>query len=179
MMDMDACHVLLGRPWHYDVDATYKGRDNTFMFWWLNKKIVLVPQSSSPDNNPAIKEDKPVFSTVMGSIFHTEAREQGFVLALMVKGQSEATVEIPPLAQQVLVDFPDLSPTELPSELPPMRHIQHHIDLMPGASFPNLPHYRMSPAEYSELQRQVNELLDKGLIRDSMSPCTVPALLIP
>ena len=25
VMDMDACHSLLGRLWHYDVDATYKG----------------------------------------------------------------------------------------------------------------------------------------------------------
>ena len=33
VIDMDACHILLGRLWHYDVDATYKGRDNTFVFW--------------------------------------------------------------------------------------------------------------------------------------------------
>ena len=45
VVDMDACIILLGRSWHYDVDATYKGRDNTFVFWWFDKKIVLMPQS--------------------------------------------------------------------------------------------------------------------------------------
>lgn len=34
VVDMDACHVLLGRPWQYDVDATYRGCDNTYTFWW-------------------------------------------------------------------------------------------------------------------------------------------------
>ena len=32
VVDMDACHILLGRSWHYDVAATYKGLDNTFVF---------------------------------------------------------------------------------------------------------------------------------------------------
>ena len=50
---------------------------------------------------------------------------------------------------------------------------------MPRATLPNLPHYRLNPAQRAELQKHVEDLLRRGLVRESQSPCVVPALLAP
>ncbi|XP_042050223.1 uncharacterized protein LOC121795708, partial [Salvia splendens] len=85
----------------------------------------------------------------------------------------------PLIVQSVLQEFEDVFPEELPSELPPMRGIEHQIDLLPGSSLPNRAAYKANPKETQELQRQVEELLAKGLIRESLSPCAVPVILVP
>jgi hypothetical protein len=63
--------------------------------------------------------------------------------------------------------------------LSPIRGIEHQIDFVPGASIPNRSAYRSNPEETKELQRQVEELMLKGYIRESMGPCVVPVLLVP
>ena len=38
VIEMDTCHILLGRPWQFDRDVTYKGKANTCSFFWHSRK---------------------------------------------------------------------------------------------------------------------------------------------
>ncbi|KAH0660316.1 hypothetical protein KY289_029064 [Solanum tuberosum] len=76
-------------------------------------------------------------------------------------------------------NFDDVFPDDTPKGLPPLRGIEHQIDIVPGSQLPNRPAYRRNTEETKELQRQVEELLEKGFVRERMSPCSVPVLLVP
>jgi hypothetical protein len=78
-----------------------------------------------------------------------------------------------------LEEFVDIVVKELPHSLPPIRSIIHHIDLIPGASLPNKIAYRLKPQENEEVKRQVQDLMDKGLVREILGPCVVPIVLNP
>jgi hypothetical protein len=82
--------------------------------------------------------------------------------------------DLPEEVQELLDNFVDIVVDEMPNSLPPIRSISHHIDLIPGASLSNKEAYRLTARENEEVRNQVQELLDKGLVRESLSPCVVP-----
>jgi hypothetical protein len=40
---MEACHILLGRPWQFDTDCLHHGRSNQYSLMHNDKKILLLP----------------------------------------------------------------------------------------------------------------------------------------
>ena len=79
----------------------------------------------------------------------------------------------------LLQDFDDLFCEEIPYGLPPLRGIEHQIDFISSASIPNQLAYKANLEETKEIQRQVDELLQKGFVRESLSPCSVPVIVVP
>ncbi|XP_022549222.1 uncharacterized protein LOC111201466 [Brassica napus] len=180
---MDVSHIILGRPWQYDREVIHNGKTNTHSFIFQGRKITLLPSpekdltTSTSQQQPESKQNLLIISRAQ---FELELRASRPIFALVAT--SPATIQqqpAPPAFLPLLKEFDDLFPTDLPAGLPPLRDIQHQIDLVPNAVLPNRAHYRMSPEEHEELRRQVEDLLNKGYVRESLSPCAVPALLIP
>ncbi|GKB83406.1 gag-pol polyprotein [Tanacetum coccineum] len=117
VVPMDACHVLLGRPWQFDRKTKHDGFKNTYTFEKDGTIIILGPFDLR-------KETRTHFLS-----------------------QTEFIAEVDPIPRRAVI--------------------------------PHKSAYRMNPKEHEELQRQVQELLNKGSIRESMSPCAVPVLLVP
>ncbi|XP_073356352.1 uncharacterized protein [Aegilops tauschii subsp. strangulata] len=83
---------------------------------------------------------------------------------------------LPPEVATVLQEYKDVF-TE-PSTLPPQRLGDHKIPLIPGTQPVSVRPYRYTPQQKDEIQRQVKEMLRKGIIRPSSSPFASPVLLI-
>jgi len=180
VIPMDVCHLLLGRPWQYDRNVVHDGRMNTYTLEKDGRTHRLLP----------IK-DKKVRPEVSNTILLMSGKElltemekkvdpQFFVVRKpKVVLTSTRVDDLPDEIQELLGEFADIIVDELPRSLPPMRSVSHHIDLIPGASLPNKAAYRLTPQENEEVKTQVQELLDKGLVRESLSPCAVPTVLSP
>ena len=87
------------------------------------------------------------------------------------------SLEFPPEVSQILTDYSDIMPENLPNKLPSLRDIQYATDFMLGSSLPNLPYYTMNPTKHVELRRHVDELLRKDFARERLCPCVAPRYL--
>nr|GFA43756.1 retrotransposon protein, putative, Ty3-gypsy subclass [Tanacetum cinerariifolium] len=77
----------------------------------------------------------------------------------------------------IVSEFPDVFPDELPG-IPPVRKVEFSIKLIPGAEPISKAPYRMAPIELKELKDQLQELLERGFIRPSVSPWGAPVLFV-
>ncbi|XP_071918796.1 uncharacterized protein [Coffea arabica] len=98
---------------------------------------------------------------------------QGFIAFLINTPSDQVKLE------DVLVvrEFLDVFPEELMT-LPPEREVEFKIDLVPGTAPISKTPYRMAPAELKELKIQLQDLLEKGFVKESDSPWGAPVLFV-
>jgi hypothetical protein len=44
VIPLEACSLLLGRPWQYDTDSLHHGRSNHYYFMFKGQKIIIHPK---------------------------------------------------------------------------------------------------------------------------------------
>jgi hypothetical protein len=107
----------------------------------------------------------PVGSVLQLSLVQSDAGEQ-----------SNTSELLPPEFTALLAEFVHLF--KPPTELPPPRDCDHSIPLIPGAQPVFVRPYRYAPVLKTEIERQVADMLEQGLIQKSSSAFSSPVLLV-
>ncbi|XP_019058370.1 PREDICTED: uncharacterized protein LOC104816126 [Tarenaya hassleriana] len=171
VVPMQASHIMLGRPWQFDREVKHDDRANQYFFVYDKRKVVITPLSPSQVHEMQLKlakepEPKKGSFYLKDSQVVRAVRQEQPVLFLVFKDQLSLRKEtsLSPAISRLLERYSDVFPDEIPAGLPPIRGIEHQIDLLPGAPLPNRSAYRINPEQTKELENQVQELMSKGYI---------------
>ena len=113
-----------------------------------------------------------VISAMQARRFLRKRCETFFSLILNSKRGQVDVEKIP-----VVKEFPNVFPKELLG-IPLEREVDLSIEIVLGTTPISKAPYRMAPYELKELRLQLQELLDKGFIRPSVSPWGAPVLFV-
>ncbi|XP_020694313.1 uncharacterized protein LOC110108140 [Dendrobium catenatum] len=127
VLDMDVCHLILGRPWQFDTGVVYDGRANAYAFEWKGRKLKLLPTTHRPANEDG--DRKPAICIVSGNSLLKSGREVKAVLAVVVAEENQNATMVEHKQLQSIVDDllekqliqPSLSPCAVPVLLVPKK----------------------------------------------------------
>jgi hypothetical protein len=178
VIPMDVYHILLGRPWKYDINVIHDGRKNNYTLEKNGRTHMLLPIEDNKvkeetSNTILLMSEKELLDEVR------KGEEMQFVVVRkpILILTSTLIDDLPEEIQELLENFVYIVVDDFPCSLLPIRSISHHVDLIPGESFPNKVVYILMMQENEEVKKQVQDLMEKGLIRESLSPCIVPTML--
>jgi hypothetical protein len=140
MVAMDAYHLLLRRPWQYNQNVHHDGRKNTYSFLVDNVKVTLLPNPKDVHNSP-----KEVGQTLLAKREFIREMPNIDQVSPFYGKECNPTEIVPEVVTGFLEEFTDVFPKDLSEELLPLHDIQHQINLVPGSTLSNRPHYHVSP----------------------------------
>ena len=153
--------MILGMGWLNQVDA------------WIACKEGVVHGKLQNGRSFSIRGKRSLASIPMFSHLQMErCVRKDHEVFLIHLSEVENKIKVNEFNKRVNVfldEFKDVFPKEL-NELPPMREVDHAIDLIADAAPIAKAPYRHSLAQNVELENQLKDLLIKGYIRPSKSP---------
>ncbi|XP_074266657.1 uncharacterized protein LOC141589936 [Silene latifolia] len=136
VVPMDAYPLLLGRPWKFDRNTMHQRKDNTYSFKHNGKKVTMtqLPPNQINYGSPNMPEK------VNGVLFLSEAaiireitQDEPIIILLSKEIKEGESTAVPAEVKPLIQKYKDVFPRELPHGLPPLRGIEHHIDVVSGS----------------------------------------------
>ncbi|CAA7052869.1 unnamed protein product [Microthlaspi erraticum] len=180
----DAGHILLGRPWQSDRRVIHDGFINRYSFLFKGKKTTVIPLTPQEVYEDQIQlsgkdtrlDNQPNFFITSNKVKQALFSKRPILLFVYnetLTSLANLAPVVPSEMSHLLQDLKDVFPEDNPIGLTPARGIEHQIGFVPGATLPNRPAYCTNPVETKVLQRQVDELMEKGHIRKTAAGACV------
>ncbi|GJY56659.1 putative reverse transcriptase domain-containing protein [Tanacetum coccineum] len=164
-LEMSDFDIILGMDWLSEHRATIDCHSKRVIFGDLNNPEFIYHGSR-------LGKPLKIISALKARTLISHGCE-GFLASIKDTSLDGPRLESHPVVR----NFPDVFPDELPG-LPPEREVEFTIELIPGAQPISKAPYRMAPVELKELKDQLQELLERGFIRPSVSPWGAPVLFV-
>ncbi|TYK23464.1 putative retroelement pol polyprotein [Cucumis melo var. makuwa] len=176
-LELGGVDVILGMQWLYSLGVTTVD--------WKNLSLSFVAEGKEVNikGDPSLTKAR---INLKNMIKNWEEKDSGFLIecrSLQVKTVEDdecyllnTEVESKGLIGSVIKQFRDVF--EWPKKLPPRREIEHHIHMKEGTNPINVRPYRYGFHQKKEMEKLVQEMLNSGVIRPSISPYSSPVLLV-
>jgi hypothetical protein len=174
VIPLDICGIFFGSPYLYDKKKIFHHHENKYHLF--KNGVEYIVRAHTKKMNLSLVN--------AGQIKRLVNDSKNFVL-LMIKPKDDIENEVFQGCDaklkydlyEVVNEYDEMF--QEPKGLPPKRGIKHEIQLQQVCPLPNIGMYRMLVMESAEIKKQIQELLDKGVIVPSTSPCGSPIVLVP
>lgn len=130
ILPMDACHLLLGRPWQFDHDSVHKCKSNVFIVTTKDgRKFKLLPLPPKVARKEKEKSNYLVICTELEKI--VEEMGEGYTLVGKAKDEICISHNNSSPLNELLGEYKYVFPNDLSNSLPSNRCIDHVIPRVP------------------------------------------------
>ncbi|XP_016549422.1 uncharacterized protein LOC107849328 [Capsicum annuum] len=169
LLNLGSCDVVLGGDWmrvhtpvtfHYELYELKIKKYGKVVTLKGDVELVALHQITAKLMGKILKKGQALLAHLL-TIYGGDMRSEG-----MIPGE----------VQEVLDDFSHIF--EEPTDLPPSRAQDHAISIIPRARPLSLRPYRYNHYQKNELEKQIAEILQQGIIQPSRSPYSSLVLLV-
>jgi len=174
VVDMIAYDLILGKVWLSEVNPRINWEINRMLLSIDGKPVTL--DAEAPE-----KEELPEYILSSTQFKRLAVKSKRKIYHVIIKPDTDKNDQVVKDQEltELLNKYEAVFPKDLPEGLPPERSVEMSIRLEADACPKKGPIYKLSRAELSEMKKQIDELLAKGLIRPSVSPWGSPVLFTP
>ena len=173
VIELDHHDLIFGKKWLKKVNPIIDWVKNTVTVQMDGKDLVL--------NTHHSKKSSPMIEYISNMQMRRIARKKNQQIFLCLLRNSDIENQLKQIdsrVQPLLESYLDVFPEELPEGLPPVRAVDHKIELLPNSQPYSRGIYALSQFQLKTLWNELNKLLRLGLIQPSLSPYGAPVLFV-